>query len=111
MVTSKIQFLRCTSNQGVFSGPPKAGIRIGNCPDIITHTTCDGCKHEIKRLCLSWPLDRQFPIIPANGLNCRVGLGSLFQCSKSGAVWLKISIVETVPFITFDFLEICFKLL
>lgn len=44
-------------------------------------------KNEMIGLCLSWLLDRQFPIIPARGLNCWAGLGSLFLL-KSRAVWL-----------------------
>ena len=59
-------------------------------------------------LCSSWPLDRQLPIIPVRGFDCRVGLGSLFHCSNREAIWLNW---RNWSGRTLEFVEICFKLL
>ena len=78
MFIAKIRFLQPNTRGGLKTF--KTGVIAANSRDI-THTTCEAARAENEIMvgfCSSWPLDRQFPIIPARGLDCQVGMGSLF---------------------------------
>ena len=77
----------------------KAGIITGNIPDI-THTTWDTgrVQHEFIRLCLSWPLDRQFQSFQQGVWIAELVLGVFSNAQKVVRVLAQDqSIVETGP--------------